>query len=89
MSKKTARSRKLTTTFAAVAVALIGSAALVIVGDDLTTIALMLAGVAGLALLRARPILNDSALSITERRGYREDELEPAKRPLHVVREAA
>lgn len=89
MSKKTARSRKLTTTLAAVGLALIGSAALVIVGDDLTTIALMLAGVAGLALLRARPILHDTALSITERRGYREDEHEPAKRPLHVVREAA
>lgn len=89
MSKKTARSRELTTTIAAVIVALIGSAALVFVGDDLTTIGLMLAGVAGLALLRARPIISDAALSITERRGLREPGPTLPKRALQVVREAA
>ena len=86
MSKKTVHSKKLTTTIAAVALALIGSAALVIVGDDLTTIALMLAGVAGLALLRARPILSDAALTLQERRGRR---LAPTKPALRVVRKAA
>ena len=86
MSKKTARSKALTTTIAAVALALIGSAALVIVGDDLTTIALMLAGMAGLALLRARPILTDAALSLQERRGLRPTPTKPA---LRVVDKAA
>ena len=69
--------------------ALIGSAALIFVGDDLTTIALMLAGIAGLALLRARPIIQDAALAVTERRGLRESEHPTPKRELRVVREAA